>query len=238
MIRNFLSTIFINIIKINDSYHIKSYSVKNKKIRKIYEKYFNINDINIQKYINFLSQQHYFYYVSYMFQGEQDLVLNNITNNEYNIKQIDNFYIKILKKDLSIFNNLKIDLLYSPFMILHKLMSNIIYTKTTLLALINENYLTIVISDKTIKFAKHINLNNINNIDEYLNDFLKEYYTNENYDSNFIENIIIYEFNTQKLNIQNQLKKILLIEPKIIKLDIFEIMLQLISIDLGVKIEI
>lgn len=240
MLRKYFSTVFINIIEKNNSYHIKSFSLKKEKIYNIDEKHLSKHDNNIQNYIKNLINKHYFYYTSYLYNNEQEIIFDkNLISQNCKIKQIDNFLLSIPKKELYNINFMysNIDLLYSPFAILHKIIFDKNIQNTNLFVLENNDFITITIAkNNEIIFAKHIKVEA--NSAQTINSYIKEFYTNQIYDSDFIQNIFIFEFEKSNIDTYEIFNNIFLIKPNVYKIDLFKQMLSLACDDLGVKVEI
>lgn len=71
---------------------------------------------------------------------------------------------------------------------------------------------------------------------EYINSAIKEFYDNNAYDSNFIDDIIIFEHEKSSKAMHSYIENELLIKPKVYTIDLFKEMLKLSCNDLGVKV--
>lgn len=73
---------------------------------------------------------------------------------------------------------------------------------------------------------------------EYINNAIKEFYDNPAYESDFINNIIIFEHEKSSKAMHSYIENELLIKPNVYSIDVFKEMLKLSKKDLGVDIDI
>ncbi|MBZ7984257.1 MULTISPECIES: hypothetical protein [unclassified Campylobacter] len=320
-IRKYLSTIFINLVIKDKSCSIEAYSVKNEKIIKIHQRTFIEEDKNkLLKYIKTLIDNHYFTYVSLLFtsigQGmvptinKTDLQKFGVDSSAVSLKIFDNSFLYAAKTELInadiVFDELQVDLIYSPFSILFKLIQDkksdgFVFDGISLFVLKYGEFITLMIYDgkkfkfgsyfelkinkdneedhQTLELEEEIELDSNNDtleeldfdefdnvkvddnfdlgadlnsdlnenlqsfsldmqIFEYINSAIKEFYNNNIYDSDFINNIIIFEHEKSSKAMHSYIESELLIKPIVYTIDIFKEMLKLSSNDLGAKIDI
>lgn len=323
-IRKYLSTIFINIVIKDKICILESFSFKGEKLIKSYQRTYDIEEENskIKNHLESLLNSHYFTYVSLFFTsiGQGVLPSNNkadlnkfgIDDSVITLKEFDNCYLYIanseLKDALEVLCGLKVDLIYSPFSILHKVIndkkkSGFTFSDNYIMFVLKySEFITLMIYKKDkLKFASYFELkinkdndagskeleidddieldsvdddleeldfeelDNIKvddnfNIDEaiedeseednldnfgldmmmydYINNAIKEFYSNPSYESDFITDIIIFEHEKSSKAMHTYIENELFIKPTIYKVDIFKEMLKVSSSDLGVKIDI
>lgn len=138
-IRKFLSIIFINVMVSDKNCVIKSYSIKNEKLIKTTEQTFEIEQKKgIKNHLEKLIDNHYFSYVSLFFtsigQGilpstnKMDLNKFGIDDSAITLKQFDKSFLYAAITELKdadvVLDDLHVDLVYSPFAILYKIIKD------------------------------------------------------------------------------------------------------------------
>lgn len=218
-IRKYLSSVFINVVLKDKAFVIESYSVKKEKIIKTQQRTFNDEEKQkALKYIKDLIDNHYFTYVSLLFTSIGQGMIPTINKNELQrygvddsaitLKTFDNSFLYASKVELEnsnvIIDNLHVDLIFSPFVILSKLIKDkradgFVYEGINLFVLKYNEFITLMIYENNkFKFGSYFELK-INKENEEENIELEEELEIEN-DDDALEELDFDELDNIKLD--------------------------------------
>lgn len=310
-LRSFLSTTYIIIVIKETSYVIYAYEFKNRKQKRKFFKEFNKDDIKkLKAYLNTLINMNYFAYVSLFFNSIGQGIVPSINKNNLSkfgidsssvyLKNLQECYLYVaiseLQKSSCILENLQIDLLYSPFVILIKLLkdralfnaeeaslnilryeafvcvivlknSKILFggyfeLKNQIIDMQNEDIVEDnVITDDNIdleidfnqleKVDNHLQIqleeqsqaNDENvqldlNVLDYIKSAVKEFYSNSSYSGEFITQINLFEQEKISNSLLSLIEEDLMIKVNACSINIFEQILYMSIIDLGIKYDL
>ncbi|MBZ7999466.1 hypothetical protein AVCANL277_01110 [Campylobacter canadensis] len=310
-LRSFLSTTYIIIAIKEASYVVYAYEFKNKKQKRKFFKEFNKDDIkNLKDYLNTLINMNYFAYVSLFFSSIGQGVLSSVSKNNLSkfgidsssvyLKNLQDCYLYVaiseLQKSNCILDDLQIDLIYSPFVILLKLLKdrNIFNTNQACLNILRyEAFICVIISkDSKILFGGYFELKNqvidiqndniiddsmmvedsidleidfdqLEKVDEqlqiqleednnsssdnvkldlsvldYVKSAVQEFYTNNAYNGEFITQINLFEQDKISKSLISLMEDDLMIKINSYNINIFEQILYMSIMDLGIKYDL
>ncbi|ULO01574.1 hypothetical protein AVANS_0947 [Campylobacter sp. RM5004] len=219
-IRKYLSSVFINVVLKDKAFVIESYSVKKEKIIKTQQRTFSDEEKQkALKHIKDLIDNHYFTYVSLLFTSIGQGMIPTINKNELQrygvddsaitLKTFDNSFLYASKVELEnsnvIIDNLHVDLIFSPFVILSKLIKDkradgFVYEGINLFVLKYNEFITLMIYENNkFKFGSYFELKINKENEEEENIELEEELEIEN-DDDALEELDFDELDNIKLD--------------------------------------
>ncbi len=179
-IQRYFTTLFITIIQENNSYKLYSRVLKNGKVKKRFDKTFDIksNDEKLSQdmedYILSLQEKYNYVYTALLLNSMGQGAINGTSEEEFEKSSVDPKNVKSIKFktwsafvsyiDLNwikkIYDNVGLDLVYSPFVVLYELLSNYkLKNRPTLYILNLESSVTVAIfKADTLYFGAFYNI--------------------------------------------------------------------------------